>query len=119
VRVPPGILGQQAEQRAEAYLRGNGLEILDRNFRRPFGEIDLIALEGDTLVFVEVRKRSHRGYADGAESIGPAKCRRLQRTAEAYLLQHRWEGPARIDVLVLDAEDQIEWLQDAIPGRDP
>ncbi len=106
--------GQLAEQKAGAFLRHQGLRVIEHNYRRPFGEIDLIARDGETLVFVEVRKRSHLGFADGAESIDWRKQRRLRRTAEAFMQQRRWNGPARFDVLVLDADDHIEWLQDAI-----
>jgi putative endonuclease len=106
--------GRVAESGAERFLEQRGLRVVDRNFRRRFGEIDLVAREGDVLVFVEVRKRSHRGFADGAESIDQRKRQRLVRTAEAYLQQRHWRGPVRFDVVVLDARDRIEWLQDAI-----
>ncbi|AGA34257.1 putative endonuclease distantly related to archaeal Holliday junction resolvase [Thioalkalivibrio nitratireducens DSM 14787] len=112
--VLPALRGQAAEREAERFLERQGLGIVARNYRRPFGEIDLIAREGGVLVFVEVRKRSHRGFADGAESIDRRKCQRLRRTAAAYLQQTRWQGPVRFDVLVLDAGNRIEWLQDAI-----
>jgi putative endonuclease len=106
--------GRVAESGAERFLEQQGLRVVDRNFRRRFGEIDLVARHGDVLVFVEVRKRSHRDFADGAESIDRRKRQRLVRTAEAYLQQRTWRGPVRFDVVVLDARDQIEWLQDAI-----
>lgn len=106
--------GWIAERRAEAFLRAEGLRLVQRNFRKPYGEIDLIARDGDELVFVEVRKRSHMGFADGAESIDRRKQRRLLRTAEAFLQQSGWNGPVRFDVLVLDASDRVEWLQGAI-----
>jgi len=106
--------GRIAESGAERFLEQQGVRVIDRNFRRRFGEIDLVAREGDVLVFVEVRKRSHRAFADGAESIDRRKRQRLLRTAEAYLQQQRWRGPVRFDVIVLDARDRIEWLQDAI-----
>jgi putative endonuclease len=106
--------GRAAESGAERFLEQRGLRVVDRNFRRRFGEIDLVARQGDVLVFVEVRKRSHRGFADGAESIDQRKRQRLVRTAEAYLQQRHWRGPVRFDVVVLDARDRIEWLQDAI-----
>lgn len=106
--------GRQAESGAERFLEQHGLRVIERNFRRRFGEIDLILRENDVLVFVEVRKRSHRAFADGAESIDARKRQRLLRTAEAYLQNRRWRGPVRFDVIVLDAQDRIEWLQDAI-----
>ncbi len=106
--------GQMAERDAERFLERQGVHVIARNYRRRFGEIDLIGRQGDVLVFVEVRKRSHRQFADGAESIDRRKQQRLLRTAEAYLQQQRWNGAARFDVIVLDARNRIEWLQDAI-----
>lgn len=108
------LRGQLAERAAEQFLRSAGLTVVDRNFRKPFGEIDLVARSGNALVFVEVRKRSHRSFADGAESIDRRKLQRLRRTAAAYLQQYRWNGPVRFDVVVLDADNRVEWLQDAI-----
>ncbi len=106
--------GQIAEREAERFLQNEGLRVVARNYRKPFGEIDLVARHEEALVFVEVRKRSHSGFADGAESIDRRKQQRLLRTAEAYLQQHRWNGPVRFDVVVLDARNRIEWLQDAL-----
>jgi len=110
----PTDRGQIAERDAERFLEHQGVRVIGRNYRRRFGEIDLIGRHGDVLVFVEVRKRSHRQFADGAESIDRRKQQRLLRTAEAYLQQQRWNGAVRFDVIVLDARNRIEWLQDAI-----
>ncbi|ADC72703.1 protein of unknown function UPF0102 [Thioalkalivibrio sp. K90mix] len=112
----PGMAGQAAEDRAAHYLTGQGLILVARNVRRPWGELDLVAREGDTLVLVEVRKRSHRNFGGGAESIDAGKRRRLLRAAEGYLQETRWQGPVRFDVVLLDGDDTIEWLPDAIQG---
>lgn len=106
--------GQVAEREAERFLQNAGLRMVARNYRRRFGEIDLVARDEDMLVFIEVRKRSHSRFVDGAESIDRRKQQRLLRTAEAYLQQHHWHGPVRFDVVVLDARNRIEWLQDAL-----
>lgn len=116
--MPARELGQTAESQAARFLEAQGLTVVMRNFRRPFGEIDLVATEARTLVFAEVRKRSAPWFADGAESIDRRKRQRLRRTAEAYLQQSGWTGPVRFDVLVLDAHDRIEWIQDAIHVED-
>ncbi|WP_019626891.1 YraN family protein [Thioalkalivibrio sp. ALJT] len=113
----PGAAGQAAERLAANYLESRGLRLRARNVRRPYGELDLVAVEGDTLVLVEVRKRSHPGFGGGAESIDRRKQDRLLRVAEAYLQESRWTGPVRFDVITLDGNDHIEWLQDAIQGR--
>ncbi|WP_018873080.1 YraN family protein [Thioalkalivibrio sp. ALJ16] len=113
----PGAAGQAAEQLAADYLEAQGLHLRARNVRRPYGELDLVALEGETLVLVEVRKRSHPGFGGGAESIDRRKQDRLLRVAEAYLQESRWTGPVRFDVVTLDGANRIEWLQDAIQGH--
>lgn len=110
----PGVSGQAAEQRAAEYLEARGLRIRARNVRRPWGELDLIAEDGDSLVFVEVRKRSHAAFGGGAESIDRSKRQKLLRAAESYLQESSWNGPVRFDVVLLDGGDQIEWLTDAI-----
>ncbi|WP_018140213.1 YraN family protein [Thioalkalivibrio sp. ALJ7] len=110
----PGVSGQAAEDRAARHLEQQGLRVEARNVRRPYGELDLVAMEGETLVLVEVRKRSHPGFGGGAESIDRRKQARLLRVAEAYLQERDWNGPVRFDVITLDGQDRIEWLQDAI-----
>jgi putative endonuclease len=79
------LLGNQGEQKACDYLKQCGYLIIDRNVRSRFGEIDLIAMDGETLVFCEVRSRGGQALAQAAESIGVAKQRRLNRLAQAYL----------------------------------
>src|SRR4051812_25272216 len=72
--------GVAAEQLAESYLARLGLEIVERNYRCRFGEIDLIALDGDALVFVEVRLRRNSRFGGAAASIDYAKQRKLVAT---------------------------------------
>jgi putative endonuclease len=79
------LLGNQGEQKACDYLQQSGYLIVDRNVRSRFGEIDLVAMDGETLVFCEVRSRSGQALAQAAESIGVAKQHRLHRLAQAYL----------------------------------
>ena len=95
-------LGAQAERRAEAYLRGRGFEILERNYRAPCGELDLVAREGKILVFVEVRSRASDAFGGAQESIGAAKRKRWVKTARLYLEKIRWEGEVRFDVVAFN-----------------
>jgi len=106
--------GQAAEHLAAAWLERRGLRILARNYRCRTGEIDLIAQDGDTLVFVEVRLRRSAAFGGAAASVHGAKQRRLLSAARHYLMD-RGEQPCRFDVVVLDALDEarIEWLRDA------
>jgi putative endonuclease len=78
-------LGRYGENTAEQFLRNKGYEIVDRNVRTRYGEIDLIAADGDVLVFVEVRTRSGVGYGTPAESVTWRKRRKLRELALAYL----------------------------------
>lgn len=98
-------IGQKAEQAAESFLRGLGYRVLERNWRCPTGELDLIAVHGDTLVFVEVRSRAQGSSYSPEETVGPVKQRRLISAAEAYLAESSWDGPCRFDVVAVDTRD--------------
>ena len=106
-------LGREAESRAAEYLRAKGLKILERNWRCRFGEIDLVARDGPTLVFVEVRARASRTHGGAAGSISAAKRRRLTATANYYLSRCRSDEPCRFDALLIEAEGRIEWIRNA------
>lgn len=97
-------LGARAEAEVAARLAARGWSILDRNWRCPLGEIDLVARDGDCLVVVEVRAR-REGGAMGApeESVDGRKARRLARLGWAYVQRIGWEGPWRIDVAAVIA----------------
>ena len=103
--------GRRAETLAAEHLIANGLTIIDRNFRTRFGEIDLIARDGATLVFVEVRMRSSVAYGGGIESISSAKRARLIAAAKGYLAMLKREPPCRFDAVVMQrlAADSVEW----------
>lgn len=93
--------GRRAEERAAEFLRSRGYEIIARNYRWQGGEVDLIARDGDCLVFVEVKARSSRAYGLPEEAITPRKRQRLLRTAQRYLQQHPTELAVRFDVVAL------------------
>jgi putative endonuclease len=122
-------LGRAGEDAAVAYLEAAGYTVIARNWRLPprGGELDIVARHGAWLVFVEVRSR--RASTDGAgpiagtpeESVTPAKQARLAKLAAAYLYQHPWAGPARIDVIALElaadgAVARLNHLRDAVGG---
>jgi putative endonuclease len=108
--------GARAEALAAAYLEQRGLAIVERNFRRRCGEIDLVARDGTTLVFVEVRLRRGNAFGGAAASITATKRMRLVRAANLYLAGVRGTPDCRFDAVLLDALDvnRIEWLQDVI-----
>jgi len=116
--------GTAAEDAALAHLRAAGLQLLARNVRYPFGEIDLVMREGATLAFVEVRYRSNSAFGGAAASVTRSKRRKLARAAQACLGAHRAfaAAPCRFDVVAvspgaMDAP-QCEWLRAAFTMND-
>lgn len=107
------LLGKFAENRAEKLLRESGLVILARNYRCRQGEIDLVAKDGDTLVFVEVRSRGRQDYGSAAESITIAKQRRIIAAAHHYLATLAHTPTCRFDAVTLDAGGEPAWVKSA------
>jgi putative endonuclease len=98
---PRHRFGRDGEDAAAEYLRRRGFEILARNVRTARGEIDLVALDGEVVVFVEVKAR--RG-AGALEAVDARKQHRLSRLALAFLARAGWLGrPARFDVVAVEA----------------
>lgn len=104
--------GEAAEERAARFLSRQGLEIVARNFRTRLGEIDLVARDGATLVFVEVRMRTSARFGGAAGSIDSRKRARLAAAARQYLARLRHEPPCRFDVVTVDDGD-ASWLRGA------
>ncbi len=112
--------GRRGEDAAARHLESRGLVLLERNYRCRGGEIDLVMLDGDTLVLVEVRTRNSADFGGAAASIGSAKQRRFARAAK-HLLLTRPELRrlrARFDVIAIDAdgragETRVNWIRDA------
>jgi putative endonuclease len=106
--------GVRAEELCAELLRAAGLRVLARNWRCRHGEIDLVAEEGGTLVFAEVRYRRDQRYGGAAESVTAAKRARLVAAARLYLMR-RAETDCRFDVLLLDALEggRIQWIRNA------
>ena len=117
--VPKPSAGALAEARAETFLLQQGLVKRAKNYRCKLGEIDLIMQQGTahdtTLVFVEVRLRSHTGFANAAESVTYRKQQKIIKTAQYYLQQHQLTDKAncRFDVIAFSDNDNPEWSKDA------
>jgi putative endonuclease len=93
-------LGKTGEDLACRELERRGYAIIARRYRTRSGEIDIVAQDGPTLVFVEVKARDGHEYGDGAEAVTPLKRRRITRLAEDYLARnHVRECPCRFDVV--------------------
>jgi putative endonuclease len=102
-------IGAEAEEAAARFLASKGLAIVARNFRTRFGEIDLVARDGETLVFVEVRLRTSGHFGGAAASVDSPKRARLVAAARAYLSRLASEPPCRFDVVTLDGE-AARWI---------
>jgi putative endonuclease len=94
--------GAVAEQAAAAWLERQGYQILATNVRNPAGELDIIALDGDTLCYIEVKARANPAFGPAIEAVDWKKRRRLTRAAALDLAHRRHPGPCRFDVLGLD-----------------
>ncbi len=93
-------LGSKGENIARHHLEKSGYKIIAANYRTKSGEIDLIAKDGRTLVFVEVKARSDEKFGSPFEALTPKKCRQISKVALEYLLQHGGtDQPARFDVV--------------------
>ncbi|HEY5577446.1 MAG TPA: YraN family protein [Deferrimonas sp.] len=105
--------GDTAEDRACRHLEGLGCTIVERNFRTKGGEIDIVAREGDVLVFVEVRSREDAGFGTPEESVTPAKRRRIVAAARRYLSNvppSSWRE-ARFDVIAVQGSGDAAALR--------
>lgn len=108
--------GARYEDLAAELLRGKGYKIIERNFVAKIGELDLIAQDGETIVFVEVRQRSSLGFGSAAETIGPGKIRKIVRTAQLFAQARGLEErDMRFDVVAVDGAT-MEHIEDAFPA---
>lgn len=114
---PRQALGRRGERLAARFLERAGLHVIERRFRLRCGEIDLIALDREWVVFIEVKTRRGSGFGAPAESVTPLKQRKLARTALAFLAGRGWhERPCRFDVVEVIERgkiSEIRHIQDA------
>lgn len=104
--VPPVPLGRRGEAAAARFLKRQGYKILARADRSAAGELDLVALDGRTIVFVEVKTRRSQQSGHPGEAVDLPKQRRLTRAAEVFLKRHGLlEYPARFDVVAVTWSD--------------
>ena len=105
-------LGRSGEALAEALLKTRGYRILERNYRTRLGEIDLIAKDGGTLVFVEVKVRRSRRFGSAKAAVTAAKRRKLSMVALQYI-KSTCEKPAhaRFDVIAVERGDETPRLE--------
>jgi putative endonuclease len=109
-------IGNSGEDLACAFLKKQGYQILKRNFTIRGGEIDIIAKDGEILVFVEVKARYSKEFGLAREAITPWKLKALQKSALFYIIQTKWgDKPYRFDLVAIDFDEkrypQIELLK--------
>jgi putative endonuclease len=109
--------GERGEELAAAHLEASGYRIIERNYRSVFGEIDIVAEEGETLVFVEVKCRRSDAFGPPELAVGREKQKKISRIALHYLSEHRQRHcPARFDVVavkLLPGGARIELIRNA------
>lgn len=111
-------LGRRGEEFARGFLERSGYRIICCNYRCKLGEIDIIAKDGETLVFVEVKTRTDFAFGSPAAAVTMKKQRQICRAAQCYLAEHGLFGtPARFDVIAIflgkNGREQIELIADA------
>jgi len=107
-------IGDIGESKARSFLEDNGAKIIESNFTCKTGEIDIIAISDDTLLFVEVKYRKNNNFGDAAEMVTARKQKKIILTAQWYLQKHsRLANKAcRFDVISIH-QNEINWIQDA------
>src|SRR5215470_10669628 len=99
-------LGRQGEEIAEQFLRVRRYVVVERNYRCPYGEIDLVMADRETLVFVEVRSHTGSTFGHPLESVTLRKQRQIAKAASHYVLRHKIENrPLRFDVIGVQWEN--------------
>ncbi|MBN1140861.1 MAG: YraN family protein [Deltaproteobacteria bacterium] len=108
-------LGKWGEETAAGYLQTHGMKIVERNYRTPIGEIDLIARHGKILVFVEVKTRRSDLFGLPQEAVGARKQRQIIRATQWYLQNHPTPLQPRFDVVAVTIANGAPVIEH-IPG---
>ncbi|WP_105619578.1 YraN family protein [Vallitalea okinawensis] len=112
MKVNKKVKGDEGEKRALNYLLAKGYTIKVKNYRCPYGEIDLIAMDDNTFVFVEVKYRKSIRYGYPREAVNGYKRQKIYKTALWYISSYQLESNFRFDVIEI-LGDQIEHIVDA------
>ena len=116
-------IGKRGEELARLFLEQRGYRILSSNYRCQWGEVDIIAQDRDTLVFVEVKLRRSRAFGVAEEAVSRAKAQKLIRCAEQYTSEQNLNVPWRIDLVAIQLEGgnaapRTTLIQNAVTGDD-
>ncbi|MFH0933017.1 MAG: YraN family protein [Nitrospirota bacterium] len=111
------VLGIKGENLAVKFLKEKGYRIIARNYKTPIGEIDIIAQDGTTTVFIEVKTRTDEFFGQPFEAVNKRKRQKLKNVALFYLKRHERAFPVRFDVLSIfyreNGKKEIEHIKDA------
>ncbi len=100
--------GKRGEDLAAVFLRLKGYRVLERNYRVPQGEIDLVCRKGDTIIFVEVKRRKNQSKGSPLEAVTPQKINRLSAAAAVYIARHPGEAlNVRFDVVAISSNRNL------------
>ncbi len=112
--------GAKAEKQALCYLKQQGLRLVTHNFACPQGEVDLVMLDNETLVFVEVRFRASQAFGGALSSITPTKQQRIRKAAAQFVQRHKRHRHrhCRFDTITITPNDEswqnpLEWIKGA------
>ena len=109
-------LGEKGEELARKFLKKKGYKLIEQNYKTPLGEIDIIAKDKDTVVFIEVKARESLAYGLPFEAVNSAKKRKIANVAHQYLKRFKKMPPCRFDVVSINHENdkpQFELIKDA------
>ena len=110
------IIGDKGEQQAAHYLRANGYEILETNWRSGKAEIDIIARKEDIMAFIEVKTRKNNDFGYPESFVSESQQERIHYAAEEYLEKLNWRGQVSFDILAITTESRslnLEHFEDA------
>lgn len=111
-------LGKLGEEIASDFLIKNGVKIIERNYNTKYGEIDLIALENETIIFIEVKLRKNKKYGAIEETINWNKINKMRDAAEFYLQQFKEDRKCRFDIILIflynNYQYEINWIKGEI-----
>ena len=115
------VLGSRGEDLAVRYLKKKGYKVIERNYRCQWGEIDLVARDKETLIFVEIKSRSSSEFGLPQDAVDRFKQEKLIQVAKAYMAEHRLPEniPARFDVVAVQltpSGPEMELIKDAFQG---
>jgi putative endonuclease len=107
--------GREWEAKVKIFLEQQGLKIVGKNFYTRQGEVDLIAVKGDTLIFIEVKYRNTDLYGYAEEAVNAQKIKKMYKTATKYIEKIKWQENVRFDVVAI-TKNNINWIKNSFWG---